>query len=93
MERISRGNMWQWRKTAGLLVAIFAQLLWVLVLDCPAACALSEDAGIKVYCNDHYQGSTAFIDSKSGVALVPLALMRAFRDCDLTYGIIMHGLP
>ncbi|NSW82469.1 MAG: hypothetical protein HPY90_04205 [Syntrophothermus sp.] len=73
MEHNSRGNMWQWRKTAGLLAAIFTLLLWVTY--CPAACALSEDAGIKVYCNGDYRGSTAYIDTGSGVALVPLALI------------------
>ncbi|ADI02072.1 stalk domain-containing protein [Syntrophothermus lipocalidus] len=73
MEHNSRGNMWRWRKTAGLLAAIFGLLLWVT--GCPAAYALSDEAGIKVYCNADYRGSTAYIDTGSGVALVPLALI------------------
>jgi len=73
MERSLRWNMWQWRKTARLLAGIFALLFWVT--GCPAAYALSDEAGIKVYCNGDYRGSTAYIDTRSGVALVPLALI------------------
>lgn len=89
--------MWQWRKTAGLLAAIFALLLWVAY--CPAACASNSEDGIKAYCNGDYRGSTAYIDTWSGVALAPLALIEGIpglrfdiRDNQAWFAINGHEL-
>lgn len=57
-----------------VLVAVVFALLFS-PLDHPVIGAAAESGGIKVYCNGNFRGSTAFIDARSGVGMVPLALI------------------
>ena len=58
------------------LVALMAFAL-ILFPALPASGSAQEDSGIKVYCNGDFRGSTAYIDSASGVGMVPLALIQS----------------
>lgn len=61
-----------------LLTSIIVLTLVFTSLGRPAIYASNEDTGIKVYCNGKFRGSTAFIDDKSSVGMVPLALIEGF---------------
>lgn len=58
-----------------LLIRIIILSLFFTSVSCPVYYANAEDIGIKVYCNGKFRGSTAFIDAKSGVGMIPLALI------------------
>ena len=60
-------------QTIVLMTVLFALLF--SALDHPVIGAPAESGGIKVYCNGNFSGSTAFIDTHSGVGMVPLALI------------------
>ncbi len=61
----------------GLQIIPLIVSILVLVLVMPALCADQEGNGIKVYFNGDLKGSTAYIDSSSGVCMVPLALIES----------------
>lgn len=61
-------------KNIALLTA-FLILFPMFVSDTPYN-AEAESTGIKVYCNENLLGSSAYIDSASGVAMIPISIIQ-----------------
>ncbi|HWP98807.1 MAG TPA: hypothetical protein VN426_18345 [Syntrophomonadaceae bacterium] len=62
-------------KSIAFLTAIL--LLFPMFLSETPYRALAESGGIKVYCNGILYGSTAYIDTASGVAMVPIGMLES----------------